>query len=122
MAVNSFGVIRWFIEWLGRSLETDYLNLGKGYLRTPMAKAIPVGDDPYSQSTSSKGTTMYGIHNQPDRLSQAAEMLAGTVCIWCETAAKADTSHLCDDCRVHDGDGILRRPCPLHTVEVVQGR
>jgi hypothetical protein len=66
--------------------------------------------------------TMYGAHNQPDRLSDAAELLAGGVCIWCETTPKADTSHLCDDCRVQDGDGILRRPCSLHTAEAGRGR
>lgn len=64
---------------------------------------------------------MYGIHNQPDRLSQAADLLAGAVCIWCEAAAKADTSHLCDGCRVQDADGLLRRPGQLHSVEVAPG-
>jgi hypothetical protein len=102
--------------WLKRSLEAKYLNLGMGYLRTSMTQAIPVGDDLYSQSKRSGGIIMYGIHNQPDRLREAAELLDGTVCIWCETAPKADTSHLCDDCHVQDGDGILRRPYPLHAV------
>jgi hypothetical protein len=64
---------------------------------------------------------MYGIHNQPDRPSEAADLLAGAVCIWCETSPKADTSHLCDDCRVQDTDGILRRPYQLHPVEVAPG-
>jgi hypothetical protein len=59
---------------------------------------------------------MYGTHHQPDRMSQAEQLLAGAVCIWCEAAPKAETSHLCHGCRPQDVEGILRRPYQPHAV------
>jgi hypothetical protein len=44
---------------------------------------------------------------------QAEALLSGDVCIWCESAPKAATSHLCGACLAQDPDGALRRPSPL---------
>jgi len=48
--------------------------------------------------------------------AQAISLLDGDVCIWCEEAPKAATSHLCEECRKQDPDGVLRRAVPLHAV------
>jgi hypothetical protein len=59
---------------------------------------------------------MYGSYPQPDPCARAAGLLEGDVCIWCEAAPKADTSHLCETCRVQDPEGVLRRPYQLRDV------
>jgi len=59
---------------------------------------------------------MYGTYPHPDGDSLAHRLLAGDVCIWCEEAPKAATSHLCEECRKQDPDGVLRRAVPLHAV------
>jgi hypothetical protein len=59
---------------------------------------------------------MYGTHPQPDPEREAARLLEGALCIWCEGAPKADTSHLCETCRVQDTENVLRRPYQLRAV------
>jgi hypothetical protein len=59
---------------------------------------------------------MYGRHPQADGEQRAHRLLAGDACIWCEEAPKAATSHLCDECRKQDPDGVLARAYPLQAV------
>jgi hypothetical protein len=42
-------------------------------------------------------------------MADAARLIAGAVCVWCERRPKAVTSHLCDECRRDDPDGVLQR-------------
>jgi hypothetical protein len=48
--------------------------------------------------------------------AQAAALLEGEVCVWCETRAKATTSHLCDECREQDVTGVFSRSADLVAV------
>jgi hypothetical protein len=59
---------------------------------------------------------MYGTYPHADGEQRAHRLLAGEVCIWCEAAPKAVTSHLCEECRKQDPDGVFGRAYPLHAV------
>lgn len=59
---------------------------------------------------------MYGTYPQAGGEQRAHQLLAGESCIWCEEAPKAATSHLCDECRKQDPDGVLARAYPLRAV------
>ena len=59
---------------------------------------------------------MYGTYPDSDREQLALRLLGGEVCIWCEAAPKAATSHLCEECRKQDPDGLLGRAYPLEVV------
>jgi hypothetical protein len=48
--------------------------------------------------------------------TDAEALLAGDICIWCDDAPKAATSHLCEECRPQDTAGVLRRAHPLSAV------
>jgi hypothetical protein len=49
-------------------------------------------------------------------MSRAIDLVEGDVCVWCERRPKAATSHLCDECRRDDPDGLLGRAFQLQAV------
>lgn len=51
----------------------------------------------------------------PSAQTRAAALLAGELCMWCETHPKSETSHLCEACRIHDPDRALDRKRPVLT-------
>jgi len=59
---------------------------------------------------------MYDTYADSDREQRAHQLLSGDACIWCEDAPKADTSHLCEECRKQDPGGVLGRAFPLRAV------
>jgi len=61
---------------------------------------------------------MFALHTPSTPISptDAEALLAGEICIWCDDAPKATTSHLCEACRPQDTAGVLRRAQPLSAV------
>jgi len=66
---------------------------------------------PYLRRNS--GRLINDATNEPRQLQHAFALLESDRCIWCEDAAKAATSHLCECCRMEDPDGLLRREAVL---------
>ena len=59
------------------------------------------------------------MHASPDArslMSEALDLIEGDACIWCERRPKGGDSHLCDDCRRDDPDGMLRRAFQLQAL------
>jgi hypothetical protein len=61
---------------------------------------------------------MFAPHTPSTPISptDAEALLAGDICVWCDDAPKAATSHLCDECRPQDTAGVLRRAFPLSAI------
>jgi hypothetical protein len=60
------------------------------------------------------------IDNRSDlhhSVQEAIASLDSGCCVWCERAAAAATSYLCETCRTQDVDGLLRKPVRLRVLD-----